>query len=75
MTEKEVLEQFDDIYQNDPELRQLLGAFPDEYSLEDKCSIVQAYRKGGGVQGLHEIIDDDEEEEDEQDQQEMVINQ
>jgi len=27
----------------------MLGEFPDRYSLEEKCSIVQAYKKGGGV--------------------------
>jgi len=36
--------------------------------LEEKYSIVQAYKKGGGVQGLADIIDDEEDEE-EQDPQ------
>lgn len=45
----------------------MLGEYPDRYTLEEKLSIIQAYKKGGGVQGLAEIIDD-EEEEDEQEQ-------
>jgi len=40
-----------------------LGEFPDRYSLEEKLSIVQAYKKGGGVQGLADIIEDDDDEE------------
>jgi len=49
------------MYYNDAELKQMLGEFPDRYSLEEKCSIVQAYKKGGGVQGLADIIDDEDE--------------
>ena len=41
----------------------MLGDFPDRYNLEEKLSIIQAYKKGGGVAGLAEIIDDDEDEE------------
>jgi hypothetical protein len=37
------------MYNGDPELKQMLGEYPDRYSLEEKCSIVQAYKKGGGV--------------------------
>ena len=44
----------------------MLGEFPERYSLEEKCSIVQAYNKGGGVQGLAEIIDDEDSDEDQQ---------
>jgi hypothetical protein len=43
----------------------MLGEYPDRYSLEEKCSIVQAYKKGGGVQGLADIIDDEEDSENE----------
>jgi hypothetical protein len=40
--------------------------------LEEKYSIVQAYKKGGGVQGLADIIDDeDDEEQDPQNQQQF----
>ena len=35
----------------------MLGDDPDAYPLEEKWSIVQAYHKGGGVAGLHDIID------------------
>jgi len=41
----------------------LLGEFPDRYNLEEKCSIIQAYKKGGGVAGLADIIDDDDDDE------------
>ena len=47
----------------------MLGEFPDRYSLEEKCSIIQAYKKGGGVAGLAEIIDDEDSEEDQQNAQ------
>jgi len=53
------------MYQGDAELKQMLGEYPDRYSLEEKCSIVQAYKKGGGVQGLADIIDDEEDSENE----------
>jgi len=49
----------------------MLGEYPDRYSLEEKCSIVQAYKKGGGVQGLADIIDDEEESEEEGQQQDQ----
>lgn len=38
----------------------MLGEYPDRYTLEEKLSIVQAYKKGGGVAGLAEIIDDED---------------
>jgi hypothetical protein len=44
----------------------MLGEYPDRYTLEEKLSIIQAYKKGGGVQGLAEIIDDEDEEDDDQ---------
>ena len=44
----------------------MLGEFPERYSLEEKCSIVQAYKKGGGVQGLADIIDDEDDSEEDQ---------
>ena len=62
-TEEGIIQQFDEIYNADPALQQLLGDQPTSYSVEEKLSIIQAYKKGGGVQGLAEIIDDDEEEE------------
>jgi len=42
----------------------MLGNDPERYTLEEKLSIIQAYKKGGGVQGLEEIIDDDDDEDD-----------
>jgi hypothetical protein len=72
MTEKEIMDEFDNIFNQDPQLQQLLGGQPDNYSLEEKYSIVQAYKKGGGVQGLADIIDDeDDEEQDPQNQQQF----
>ena len=62
-TEEEIITEFAKLYQNDPELRTLLGENPDSYTLEEKCSIIQAYKKGGGVAGLADIIDDDEDNE------------
>ena len=47
----------------------MLGGVPERYSLEEKLSIIQAYKKGGGVEGIADIIDYDEDEEDEQAQQ------
>jgi hypothetical protein len=40
-----------------------LGEFPDRYSLDEKLSIIQAYKKGGGVAGLADIIEDEDDEE------------
>ena len=62
-TEEGILQEFEAIYNADPALQQLLGDQPASYSVEEKLSIIQAYKKGGGVQGLAEIIDDDEDEE------------
>jgi hypothetical protein len=60
----DIIAEFDSLYNNDPALAQMLGEYPERYTLEEKLSIIQAYKKGGGVQGLAEIIDDDEDEED-----------
>ena len=62
MNEEDVLKEFDHLYRTDQELATMLGEFPDRYTLEEKLSIVQAYKKGGGVAGLAEIIDDEEDE-------------
>jgi hypothetical protein len=40
----------------------MLGEQPENYSIEEKMSIVQAYRNGG-LEGLKEIIDYSDEEE------------
>lgn len=53
------------MYRKDPELRAVLGEYPDQnYSLDEKLSIVVAYKKGGGVAGLADIIDDEDDEND-----------
>ena len=63
MTPEEILAEFDAMYKNDPELRAVLGEYPDQnYNLDEKLSIVVAYKKGGGVTGLADIIDDEEDE-------------
>ncbi len=54
------------LYHEDPALKELLGEYPDRYSLDEKLSIISAYKKGGGVQGLADIIDDEEEDEEEE---------
>lgn len=38
--ESQIVEEFDHLYTADPELRKMLGEYPDRYSLEEKCSIV-----------------------------------
>ena len=60
---EDVLKEFANIYNNDPELQQMLGEFPDRYTIEEKLSIINAYKKGGGVEGLAEIIEDEDDEE------------
>lgn len=49
------------IYQADPELQALLGDQPEQYSIDEKITILSAYKKGGGVRGLDDIIEKDEE--------------
>jgi len=53
--------EFNRLFEADEQLRDLLGE-ADRYSIEEKESIIRAYKKGGGVAGLAEIIDDEEEE-------------
>lgn len=62
--EQYIVKEFANLYDNDPELQEMLGEYPDRYTLEEKLSIIQAYKKGGGVQGLAEIIDDEDDDED-----------
>ena len=63
MSEPEILQNFAVLYRDDPQLRQILGDFPERYTVPEKLSILQAYKKGGGVEGLAEIIEDDDDEE------------
>lgn len=58
-------DQFEYIYQNDPQLQQVLGSEIKNLSLEEKYQIMNAYMNGGGVQGLlgddgKEGLDDEE---------------
>ena len=55
--EKLINDQFQLIYDNDPELRQLLGNEISNLTLEEKYQIMTAYMNGGGVQAL--LGDDD----------------
>ena len=61
MTEDEISNAFDVLYTQDTELRKLLGEHPERYTVPEKASILQAYKKGGGVAGLAEIIDSGDE--------------
>ena len=63
MDDIQILDHFDEIYKDDEALRKILGDFPEKYSVEEKKSILTAYKKGGGVQGLAEIIEDDPQDE------------
>lgn len=38
----------------------MLGDFPDHYPIEEKLSIIDAYKNGGGVAGLANIIEEDD---------------
>ena len=58
-----MLNEFDRLYYEDEALQKLLGEFPDRYTIEEKLSIVQAYKKAGGVHGLDEIIDTEDDDE------------
>ena len=51
---KMIIDQFNLIYENDPELRQLLGGDISGLSLEEKYQILTAYMNGDGVRGLME---------------------
>ena len=61
MNEDEISNAFDVLYTQDVELRKLLGEHPERYTVPEKASILQAYKKGGGVAGLAEIIDSGDE--------------
>lgn len=61
MPEQEILDNFDRLYREDAALREILGGFPERYTVPEKLSILQAYKKGGGVAGLADIIEDDDE--------------
>ena len=63
MSEPEILQNFAVLYRDDPQLRQILGDFPERYTVPEKLSILQAYKKGGGVEGPAENIEDDDDEE------------
>lgn len=62
-------DQFNYIYENDPQLKQVLGSEVEGLSLEEKYQIMNAYMKGGGVQGL--LADDDNEGLDEEEAKEI----
>jgi len=62
-------DQFNYIYENDPQLKQVLGSEVEGLSLEEKYQIMNAYMKGGGVQGL--LADEDNEGLDEEEAKEI----
>jgi len=39
-TEEGIIQQFNEIYESDPALQQLLGENPSSYSVEEKLSII-----------------------------------
>jgi hypothetical protein len=58
--EQQILDEFNHLYNTDHELKQMLGDFPDHYPIEEKLSIIDAYKNGGGVAGLANIIEEDD---------------
>lgn len=54
--------EFDRLCNDEPELRKILGS-PDQYTVDEKQSIVLAYKKGG-LEGLYEIIEYEDDDED-----------
>lgn len=58
--EKIINEQFKMIYDQDEQLRQLLGDDISKLSLEERYQILNAYIQGGGVAGLMEAEEQDE---------------
>lgn len=67
VSRKAVEDKFKQLYDEDPELRQVLGkADPSTFSVEEKYQIIEAYIHQGGAAGLQiEMEDEDEEELDE----------
>lgn len=63
--EQDIIDEFGRIYREDKDLQQMLGS-PENYNVEEMLSIVQAYKKGGGIEGLAEIIDEDGDDDDQQ---------
>ena len=37
-----------------------MGDQPEQYSIDEKITILSAYKKGGGVRGLDDIIEKDD---------------
>jgi hypothetical protein len=72
-TKKAIEEQFQALYDGDPELRKVLEKSDvNTFSVEEKYQIIDAYMQGGGAQGLQiEMQDDEEEEMDEQTLEQM----
>jgi hypothetical protein len=72
-TKKAIEEQFQALYDGDPELRKVLEKSDvNTFSVEEKYQIIDAYMQGGGAQGLQiEMQEDEEEEMDEQTLEQM----
>ena len=66
MTNEEVDAEFDAIYKSDPAFEEMLSGYVDNFSAEEKYTIVVAYKQGGGIEGLKDIIDLEEEDEEQQ---------
>jgi hypothetical protein len=72
-TKKAIEDQFQALYDGDPELRKVLEKSDvNTFSVEEKYQIIDAYMQGGGAQGLQiEMQEDEEEEMDEQTLEQM----
>ena len=55
--------QFWELYDRDPELRQALTGDPSHFSVQEKFSILNAYAQGQGVSGMMEQYQNEEEDE------------
>lgn len=51
---KAINEQFQMLYEKDPQLRQALGSDIEKITLEEKFTIIESYINGGGIKDLME---------------------
>ena len=64
LSEEQINDQFKEIYDTDSDLRDVIGEFVENYSVQEKLSVLQAYKKAeNSVLGLIAIMDDDDDDE------------
>ena len=64
---KAIEEQFQTLYEKDPELRKALEKSDvSNFTVNEKLQIIEAYMAGGGAAGLQIELEEDEEEDDEE---------